>query len=45
LLTAEHIFKDYQFSENHHIQLPEEVEGMAVKNTKIEKKPLAVKSG
>ena len=44
LLTAEHIFKDYQFSENHHIQLPEEVEGMAVKNTEIEKKPLAVKS-
>ena len=44
LLTAEHVFKDYQFSEDHHIELPEEVDGMAVKKTEIEKKPLAVKS-
>ncbi len=44
LLTAEHVFKDYQFSENHHIQLPEEADDMTLKNSEIKKKPLAVKS-
>ena len=37
LLTAEHIFKDYQFSEDHHIQVPEKSDGMSVQNTDAKK--------